>query len=307
MLSLNISKRSLDVQRKVVIEEFKETCLNEPYGDSWHHLSEMMFHKHPYRWPVIGLVPEHVENATIQDVRSFYKNWYTPSNAVLSIAGNVKSNEVVELAEKWFGSIPAGNKPMRLIPEEPKQSAPQVREVMANVPVPAIFIAFRTPARLHPDFYPVDLLSDILAQGHSSRLYRRLLKEQKLFSQIDAYVTGNVDPGLLVIEGRPAEGVSIQQAQEAIWAELDLLKKEPVALRELQKIQHRFESTVVFAETSALNKAQNMAFYEHLDRAELMNEEVDIYLGVTPEDMHRSAIDLFQPDNSGTLIYVPAR
>ena len=196
---------------------------------------------------------------------------------------------------------------MRLIPEEPKQSAPQVREVMANVPVPAIFIAFRTPARLHPDFYPVDLLSDILAQGHSSRLYRRLLKEQKLFSQIDAYVTGNVDPGLLVIEGRPAEGVSIQQAQEAIWAELDLLKKEPVALRELQKIQHRFESTVVFAETSALNKAQNMAFYEHLDRAELMNEEVDIYLGVTPEDMHRSAIDLFQPDNSGTLIYVPAR
>ncbi|MEZ4926256.1 MAG: pitrilysin family protein [Saprospiraceae bacterium] len=307
MLSLNISKRSLDVQRKVVIEEFKETCLNEPYGDSWHHLSEMMFHKHPYRWPVIGLVPEHVENATIQDVRSFYKNWYTPSNAVLSIAGNVKSNEVVELAEKWFGSIPAGNKPMRLIPEEPKQSAPQVREVMANVPVPAIFIAFRTPARLHPDFYPVDLLSDILAQGHSSRLYRRLLKEQKLFSQIDAYVTGNVDPGLLVIEGRPAEGISIQQAQEAIWAELDLLKKEPVALRELQKIQHRFESTVVFAETSALNKAQNMAFYEHLDRAELMNEEVDIYLGVTPEDMHRSAIDLFQPDNSGTLIYVPAR
>ncbi len=306
MLALRISKRALDVQRKVVVEEFKETCLNEPYGDSWHHLSEMMFQVHPYRWPVIGLVPEHVENATIEDVRSFYKSWYNPSNAVLSIAGNVTAERAAALAEKWFGNIPPGIKPTRDIAPEPPQQAPVYREVRANVPVPAIFIAFRTPARLDPDFYAVDLLSDILAQGHTSRLYRRLLKERKLFSQIDAYITANVDPGLLVVEGRPAEGVSVEAAIAAVWEELELLKSSVVETRELEKIQHKFESTVVFSETSAINKAQNLAFYELLDRAELMNEEVGIYLNVSPEDMHRCANELFQPDNSATLVYVPA-
>ncbi len=306
MLALNISKKSLDVQRKVVVEEFKETCLNEPYGDSWHHLSELMYHKHPYRWPVIGLIPEHVENATLEDVRSFYKSWYTPRNAVLSIAGNVNPEEVAALAEKWFGDIPAGEMPLRNLAVEPVQTAPAWREVMANVPLPAVYIAFRTPARLHPDFYPVDLLSDVLAQGHSSRLYRRLLKERQIFSQIDAYITANVDPGLFVVEGRPAVGVSMEEAIAAIWEELALLKNEMIETRELEKIQHRFESTVVFSETSALNKAQNLGFYELLDRAELMNEEVDIYLKVTPEDLHRCANELFQPNNSATLIYVPA-
>ncbi len=306
MLALSISKRALDVQRKVVVEEFKETCLNEPYGDSWHHLSEMMFQKHPYRWPVIGLVPEHVENATIEDVRSFYKSWYNPSNAVLSIAGNVAPEHAAALAEKWFGNIPPGIKPTRDIAPEPPQQAPVYREVRAKVPVPAIFIAFRTPARLDPDFYAVDLLSDVLAQGHSSRLYRRLLKERKLFSQIDAYITANVDPGLLVVEGRPTEGVSVEAAIAAVWEELELLKSSVIETRELEKIQHKFESTVVFSETSAINKAQNLAFYELLDRAELMNEEVDIYLKVSPEDMHRCANELFQPDNSATLVYVPA-
>jgi zinc protease len=306
MLALNISKKSLDVQRKVVVEEFKETCLNEPYGDSWHHLSELMYQKHPYRWPVIGLIPEHVENATLEDVRSFYKSWYTPRNAVLSVAGNVNPEEVAALAEKWFGDIPAGEMPLRNLAVEPVQTAPAWREVMANVPLPAVYIAFRTPARLHPDFYPVDLLSDVLAQGHSSRLYRRLLKERQIFSQIDAYITANVDPGLFVVEGRPAVGVSMEEAIAAIWEELALLKNEMIETRELEKIQHRFESTVVFSETSALNKAQNLGFYELLDRAELMNEEVDIYLKVTPEDLHRCANELFQPNNSATLIYVPA-
>lgn len=306
MLALNISKKSLDVQRKVVVEEFKETCLNEPYGDSWHHLSELMYQKHPYRWPVIGLIPEHVENATLDDVRAFYKSWYTPNNAVLSIAGNVDPEMAANLAEKWFGSIPAGVAPVRNIPVEPPQEGPAFREVMANVPVHAIFLAFRTPARLHPDFYAVDLLSDVLAQGHSSRLYRRLLREQQIFSQIDAYITANLDPGLLVVEGRPAAGVSVETAIAAVWAELELLKQEMIDTRELEKIQHRFESTVVFSETSALNKAQNLAYYELLDRAELMNDEVDIYLKVTPADMHRCANELFRPDNSATLVYVPA-
>ncbi len=306
MLALNISKRALDVQRKVVVEEFKETCLNEPYGDSWHHLSEMMFQQHPYRWPVIGLVPEHVENASIEDVRSFYKTWYHPGNAVLSIAGNVTPEKAAALAEKWFGNIPAGQQPARAIAQEPPQQAPVYREVRGKVPVPAVFIAFRTPARLHPDFYAVDLLSDVLAQGRSARLYRRLLKERKLFSQIDAYITANVDPGLFVIEGRPTDGVSVEAAIAAVWEELELLKTQLIERRELEKIQHKFESTVVFSETSAINKAQNLAFYELLDRAELMNEEVDIYLKVGPADMQRCAQELFREGNSGTLVYVPA-
>ncbi len=305
MLALSISKKSLDVQRKVVVEEFKETCLNEPYGDCWHHLSEMMYHVHPYRWPVIGLTPEHIESATIDDVRSFYRNWYTPSNAVLSIAGNINTADALLLAEKWFADIPAGPAIEHNPSPEPPQTAPIRKEVRGNVPVPAVYLAFRTPARLDIDFYAVDLLSDILAQGHSSRLYRRLLKEKQAFSQIDAYITANIDPGLLVIEGRPAEGVSVDDALAAIWEELELLKKEAVEERELKKIQHRFESTIVFSETSILNKAQNLGFYEILDRAELMNEEVDTYLAVTPEDMHRVANEIFRADNSATLVYLP--
>ena len=305
MLALNIHKRSLEVQRKVVVEEFKETCLNEPYGDSWHHLSELMYQQHPYRWPVIGLAPEHVENATIEDVRTFYKHWYNPGNAVLSIAGKVNTEEAFALAEKWFANIPAAQVPVRQLLEEPPQLAPAHKIVRANVPVPAIYLAFRTPARLERDFYAVDLLSDILALGPSSRLFRRLLKERPIFSSIDAYVTANVDPGLLVIEGRPSEGVSVEDALASIWGELDQLKKEAIEERELKKIQHRFESTLVFSETSVLNKAQNLAFYELLDRAELMNEETDIYLGITPEEMWEAAGKLFRAENSATLVYLP--
>lgn len=305
MMALSISKRALHVQQKVVVEEFMETCLNEPYGDAWHHLSELMYHEHPYRWPVIGLAPEHVANASIDDVRAFYKNWYTPNNAVLCIAGNVRTDDALQLAEKWFGAIPAGPSITHNLPPEPPQTEHHQKVLLAKVPVPAVFLTFRTPARLHPDFYSVDLLTDVLAQGPSSRLYRRLLKERQVFSQIDAYVTGNIDPGLLVIEGRPAENVSPEAALKAIWEELELLKKEVIDDRELKKIQHRFESTVVFSETSVLNKAQNLAFYELLDRAELMNEEVGIYLNVTPDDLHRVANSLFREDNSATLIYVP--
>lgn len=307
MMALNISQKTFSVQQKVVVEEFIETCLNEPYGDSWHHLSDMMYREHPYRWPVIGLLPEHLQNATLADVKAFYKNWYTPNNAVLSVAGNIRAGEVFRLAERWFSAIPAGPAMRRDLPPEPLQPEPVRREIRSsNVPVPAVYLAFRTPARLHPDFYAVDLLSDVLAQGASSRLYRRLLKEREIFSQIDAYITANVDPGLLVVEGRPSVGISPDVALAAIWEELELLKKTPIEQRELEKIQHRFESTVVFSETSVLNKAQNLAFYELLDRAELMNEEVATYLAVTPADMHRAANALFQEGNSGALIYVPA-
>jgi len=297
MLALSISRRSLDVQRKVVVEEFKETCLNEPYGDCWHHLSAMMYEQHSYRWPVIGLTP---------DVRHFYRTWYTPANAVLTIAGNISVGKATELAAKWFGDIPSpASPPARKIQQEPVQSAPRRCDVHTDVPVSAMYLAFRTPARLTRDFYAVDLLSDILAQGHSARLYRRLLKEQPLFSQIDAYITASVDPGLFVIEGRPAEGISVEECTKAVWAELDKLKEELIEDRELTKIKHRFESTVVFSEASVLNKAQNLGYYELISNAELMNDESDIYLGVTPEEIQQAAKTLFRPENSGLLTYYP--
>jgi predicted Zn-dependent peptidase len=305
MLALSITKKSFEVQRRVVIEEFKETCLNEPYGDAWHHLSDLMYRVHPYRWPVIGLSPEHLEQATIDDVRAFYRRWYTPNNAVLSVAGNVSAEDALPLVQKWFAPIPAGPALERLLPPEPPQDAPRVRRVVSAVPVPAVYLAFRMPARLEADFYAVDLLTDVLAQGASSRLYRRLLKEQPVFAQIDAYVTGNLDPGLLVVEGKPAPGVSPEAALAAVWHELDRLKDELLEARELAKIKNRFESTVVFSETSVLNKAQNLGFYEILDSAEWLNEEVGAYLAITPDQLQRAARQMFRPDNSATLIYVP--
>ncbi len=305
MLALKINQKSLQVQRRVVVEEFKETCLNEPYGDAWHHLSDLMYQVHPYRWPVIGLRPEHVEQATVDEVRQFYQRWYTPNNAVLCISGKVRTEEVLPLVDKWFSAIPAGPAPLRALPAEPEQHQLQRRTVEADVPVPAVYLAFRMPARIHPDFYPVDLLTDILAQGPSARLYRRLVKEQKLFVQIDAYVTANLDPGLLVIEGKPAEGVPVETATAAIWAELEALKSREIEARELEKIKNRFESTIVFSETSILNKAQNLAFYEMLDRAELMNEEVETYRAVRSADLLRAARQLFQERNAAVLTYLP--
>lgn len=304
MFGLNITKKAFQVQRKVVIEEFKETCLNEPYGDAWHHLSDLMFSVHPYRWPVIGLTPEHLEDATVDDVREFYKHWYGPNNAVLAIAGNVNPAEAMILVEKWFGQIPARPFPERNLAQEPPQTGVPKREVRANVPVPAVYLAFRTPARLDPDFYTVDLLTDALAQGYSSRLYRHLVKDRPLFTQIDAYVTGNFDPGLLVVEGRPTPGISQEDAISAIWNELNFLKSEKIDERELEKMQHRLESSVVFSEMSALNKAQNLAVYEALCGAEWMNEELQAYLKVTPDDIQEVANKIFRPDNSCELTYI---
>ncbi|MBK8966056.1 MAG: pitrilysin family protein [Saprospiraceae bacterium] len=305
MLALKITKKALNVQRRVVVEEFKETCLNEPYGDVWHHLSDMMYKKHPYRWPVIGLTPEHVENATIEDVRSFYQRWYTPNNAVLAIAGNIQTEAVLPLVEKWFGNIPAGPVPLHQLSAEPPQKKLLTRLVRADVPVPAVYLAFRTPPRLHPEFYPVDLLSDVLSHGTSSRLYRRLVKERQLFTAIDAYVTANLDPGLLIVEGKVSESVSTDAALAAIWSELEALGAEPVDQRELEKIKNRFESTIVFSETSILNKAQNLAFYEMLEKAELMNDEVETYRTVSSLDMQRMAKKLFRKTNAAVLVYEP--
>lgn len=303
MMSLNFDERVLEVQRKVVVEEFKETCLNEPYGDVWHHIADMAFKVHPYRWPTIGKVPKHVEDATLDDVRSFFYRYYRPNNAILAIAGNVNAAEVKALVEKWFGDIPSGDPMERKLPQEPPQKRLERRINEANVPVDAIYLAFHMPARSHPDYYVADLISDVLSNGSSSRLYRRLLKEQELFSSIDCYVSGSIDPGLFIIEGKPADGVSLDQASAAIWKELQELKDSPIPEEELQKLKNKMESTLIFSELNILNKAINLSFFELLGDAELINTEAGFYQRVTTADLHRVANEILTEENCSELYY----
>ncbi|MCB9080613.1 MAG: insulinase family protein [Lewinellaceae bacterium] len=303
MLSLNFDEEVLDVQRRVVVEEFHETCLNEPYGDAWHHLGEMAFQVHPYRWPTIGKVPKHVEDATMDDVKDFYFKYYRPNNAILVVAGPVTHKQVEKLAKKWFADIPPGVIPERRLPIEPPQQKLQQRINLAKVPVDAIYLAFRSPARLDPDFYIADLITDILSSGPSSRLYHRLLKEQKRFSSIDSYVTGSIDPGLLIIEGKPAEGISLEEAQEAIWAEIEQIKTQLIPEEELQKWKNKVESTLLFSELSVINKAINLAFFEVLDQADLINQEVNLYERITTADILRVAKQIFTHENCSGLFY----
>lgn len=305
MLELAIDQKKLDTQIKVVLEEYKETCLNQPYGDVWHHISDMAYKTHPYRWPTIGKVPEHVAQATMTDVQDFYAKFYHPGNAILVISGAIKTDQALRMVEKWFGDIPSGQSPLRRLPKEPPQRKLERRINNSKVPVDALYLAFHMPSRTDRDFYAVDLLSDILCNGPSSRLYRKLLRDQSLFSQIDAYVTGSIDPGLLIIEGRPAAGVKLERAAQAIWSEIDLIKSAPVAEKELQKWKNQIESTLLFSETNVLNKAINLAFFEVLGDAELINREKALYQSVTPDDIYRVANEILIDSNCSELLYQP--
>ncbi|MBK7409874.1 MAG: insulinase family protein [Saprospirales bacterium] len=303
MLSLNFDPNVLDVQRKVVVEEFKETCTNQPYGDVWHHLADMAYQVHPYRWPTIGKVPKHVEDATMEDVQSFYGRFYNPNNAILVLTGNIKPAKARKLVEKWFGDIPAGETAPRTLPAEPPQLRLQQRILQANVPVDALYLAFHCAGRMEPDYYTTDLLSDILSNGPSSRLFRRLLKEQRLVTSIDCYITGSIDPGLFIIEAKPANGYTLQQIEAAIWKELEALKAETLSERELEKVKNKMESTLLFSESNILNQALNLAFFELLGDPDQINREVELYLKITAEDMQRVANALFTQDNCSSLYY----
>ncbi|MCB0663538.1 MAG: insulinase family protein [Saprospiraceae bacterium] len=303
MAQLNISQKALSIQRKVVVEEFKETCLNEPYGDVWHHLSDLAYKVHPYRWPTIGKVPKHVEDASLEDVKSFYERFYRPNNAILVVAGNVESDNVVQLVEKWFGNIPAGPMFKRRLPKEPPQRKLAQKIQRAKVPLDALYIAFHSPARYEDDYYAVDLLSDVLSNGQSSRLYRKLLKEQELVSSVDCYITGSIDPGLLIIEAKPADGVSLETVEKAIWEEINLLKKISIDEWELQKLKNKVESNLVFSEMNVLNKAINLAFFELIEDIDLINTEGEKYQELMPNDILVAAQKILTEDNCSTLYY----
>lgn len=307
MKSLKINQKSLSTQQKVVVEEFKETCLNEPYGDVWHHLNGMAYQVHPYKWPTIGSVPKHVEDANLEDVKHFYSKFYAPNNAILVIAGNVELEQTKALVEKWFGHIPAGAPTHRNLSQEPEQTAFRQLTKFGKVPMDAIYMAFHMPARDDQNYYTIDLLSDVLSNGQSSRLYRRLLKEQQLVSVIDCYITGNIDPGLLIIEAKPAEGKQLEEVEAAILKEIEILKTELLDERELQKIKNKVESNLVFSEMNVLNKAINLAFYELIGDIDLINTEGERYQQVTAEGIREAARKILTRENCSVLYYKMAR
>lgn len=303
MLSLAFSEKSLEVQRKVVIEEFKEHYINKPYGDVWFKLREMAYKKHPYRWMTIGKELSHIENASLQDVKDFFFKHYTPINAILVVAGNVKPQQVHQLAEKWFGDIPSGQKYEHQIPAEPEQTAPRAMEVKANVPLDAIYKVWHMDNRLDHGYYVADLITEVLGGGGSSRLYQQLVKEKKLFSQIECYHFGTVDKGLLAIEGKLVKGVKMEDAEAAINEELEKLTQGGISEKELTKIKNKTEATLAFEDMSVLTRANNLAFYELLGDVNLFNQDRDKYFSVTGEDILQYSRKIFNPNNCSTLKY----
>lgn len=303
MLSLAFSNQSLEVQRQVVCEEFKQRYLNQPYGDVWLKLRPLAYKVHPYRWATIGKELKHIEEATMEDVKAFFKKYYTPQNAVMVVAGAVQLYEVKQLVQKWFGDIPSGEPVVRDIPKEPQQVEARFERVKADVPVDAIYIAFHGPERMEADYYAADLITDILSRGASSRLYRALVKEHQLFSEINAYMMGSIDSNLVVVEGKPLPHLSLEEAEQHIWQQLDRLKEERIEEQELQKVKNKVESTMLFSELSILDKAMNLAFFEMLSKAEDYNREVEKYSAVSSEDILRVANAVFRKENSSTLYY----
>jgi len=304
MLSLAFSEKSLETQRNVVCEEFKQRYLNQPYGDVWLKLRPLAYQVHPYQWATIGQDLAQIEHARMEDVKAFFNKHYNPSNAIMVVGGNVKTEEVRQLAEKWFAPIPSGNKYLRNLPVEPEQRVPRKEIVYADVPLNAIYMAFKMPARRDPAYQTFDLMSDVLSQGQSSRLYNSLLKEQQLFSDIHAYITSSMDEGLFVIEGKLIEGVTVAEAEAAVWKELEFIKTMLVTDEEITKVKNKSESIMVFAELSLLDKAMNLAYYELLGDADWLNAEIDKYLAVTPEKIQEAAQATFHPDKCSTLYYL---
>ena len=307
MLSLAFSEKSLETQRNVVCEEFKQRYLNQPYGDVWLKLRPLAYTKHPYRWATIGQDLAQIENANMDEVKAFFKKHYTPQNAILVVGGNVKFEAVQELAEKWFGPIPAGDKYIRNLVQEPVQEEARTLTLHAEVPLNALYMAFKMPKRNDPMYQAFDLMADILSQGQSSRLYTSLLKDQQLFSDVHAYITSSLDEGLFLIEGKLVEGVSVETAEAAVWKELEKLKNISVTADELTKVKNKSESIMVFAEMNLLDKAMNLAYYELLGDAQLLNIEIDKYLEVQPEEIMQAAQRTFVPQQCSTLYYLIAK
>lgn len=303
MLSLDFSECSLEVQRGVVMEEFKQRCLNQPYGDVGHLLRPLAYRVHPYQWPTIGKELSHIANATLEEVKDFFFRFYAPNNAVLAVTGNISFEEAVSLTEKWFGPIPRREVPLRQLPKEPVQTGERRQVVERNVPLDSLFMAYHMCDRLNADYYAFDILSDILSNGRSSRLNQHLVQEKQLFSSIDAYISGTIDAGLFHISGKPAAGVSLEEAEAAVREELNELQTALVQEHELEKVKNKFESTQIFGNINYLNVATNLAWFELNGQAEDMEKEVERYRAVTADRLKAVAQTAFREENGVVLYY----
>ena len=304
MLSLAFTPKSLEVQRQVVIEEFKQNYLNQPYGDVYLLLKPLAYKKHPYRWNTIGKEISHIQNASMEDVKAFYAKYYRPDNAILSIAGNVETEHIRHLAEKWFEPIPAGKQEQNVYPLEPEQTRSRELTVERPVPQNAIYMAWPMPARTDERFYRCDLISDILSNGNSSRLYQKLVKTEQLFSDINAFVTGDLDRGLFIVTGKLINGTTAGEATKVIQQQMDLLASELVREDELQKVKNKIESNLIFSKLSVLNKAMNLCYYEMLGDAGRLNFEIEKYQKVSRSEIREEASQLFAENKRNTLFYM---
>jgi predicted Zn-dependent peptidase len=303
MLSLAFSEKSLEVQRKVVCEEFKEHYINKPYGDAWHKMRTLAYTQHPYRWMTIGAALSHVENATMQDVKDFFFRFYRPNNAILVVTGNVTTNQVKTLAEKWFGPIPAGEPYVRNLPTEPEQLKSKTLDVRADVPLDMLMMTWHMGDRTDNYYHATDLLTEVMGGGASSRLYEQLIKVKQIFSSIECYHFGTIEPGLLVIEGKLVKGVTMSVAEKAILDEIEHIKNEILPLKEVQKVTNKTESLICFEDMSIMNRAHSLAYYELLGDASLMNSELKKYQEVTPQLIQETAQRIFKDTNRNTLYY----
>ncbi|MFM1874959.1 MAG: hypothetical protein RL266_696 [Bacteroidota bacterium] len=303
MLDLAFTPKSLEVQRNVVIEEFRQRYLNQPYGDAWLLMRPLAYSTHPYQWATIGKEEKHIEEATMDEVKAFYQKHYRPKNAVMVVAGNVDLNEVKRLSEKWFEPIDKGPKPERKLPLEPKQTEARRSTVERPVPLDAIYISFHMVGKNDDDYPAWDLLSDVLAGGHSSRLQQRLVQERRIFTSANAFLMGERDPSLFTVAGHLSQDKTLEEAEEAIWEELELLKRELVGDRELEKVLNQVEANHEFSEMNLLNRAIGLAYHELLGDANDINHEIEKYRAVTAADIQRIAKESLVSTNSSTLIY----
>jgi len=303
MLSLSFDPQVLEVQRKVVIEEFKQRYLNQPYGDVWLKLRPLAYKVHPYKWATIGKEISHIENATMDDVRNFFFNHYVPNNAILVVAGNVTTDQVKKLSEKWFGPIPAGKKIERKLKAEPPQQQKHTMQVEANVPANALYKSYHMPGRFHQDYYSIELLSDILSRGQSSRLYQKMVKEKEIFTSISSFTMGTIDPGLLVVSGRVRDGITLEDAEKELDAILQQVMDEDLHESELEKVKNQAYSTLEFDQVEVMNRAMNLAFGALSGDANFVNEEEAKIKEVTQADVKRVAKEIFRENNSSVLYY----
>ncbi len=304
MLGLDFSEEKLEIQKKVVVEEYNQRYLNQPYGDVFLLLKPLVYKVHPYLWPTIGKDISHIQNASLTEVKEFFTHHYAPSNAILSIAGDISRNDIEILTEKWFGNIPKREIAERNIPKEPEQLEERFLKVERSVPYDAIYKTFHMSSKLKKEYFVADLISDLLANGKSSRLYQNLVKEKKLFSEINAYITGDIDEGLLIISGKLIQGVNIDNANKAIDEELNKIIHDPITDYEVEKVKNKFESLKQFEQTSVLNKATDLAYHELLGDANEINHEIEKYRSITVGDIKNIASKMFNPKNSSTLYYL---